>query len=154
MHWIFTRVLVPSAILATAGFGAVKLVQSAETTEKAPPVAVAPLVDAIAVSRASLAAQVVGTGVVEPERKVTLSAEVSGRLTKVSDHLVVGGRVKRGDFIAKIDGRTYDLSVRQQNSQVARARSELELEKGRGAVAGREWELLGQKGERLSLIHI
>ena len=85
---------------------------------------------------------------VEPEREVTLSAEVSGRLAKVSDSLVVGGRVKEGDFIAKIDGRTYDLTVRQQSSQVAKARSDLELEKGRGSVAEREWELLAEGGPK------
>lgn len=143
MHWTLSRVLFPAAILGAAGFGASTLVQSAETAEKDPPPVVAPLVEVITVQQATLAARVVGTGVVEPEREVTLSAEVSGRLTKVADSLVVGGRVKKGDFIAKIDGRTYDLSVRQQNSQVAKARSDLELEKGKGAVAEREWDLLG-----------
>ena len=143
MHWTLSRVLFPAAILGAAGFGASTLVQSAETTEKDPPPVVAPLVEVVPVHRATLSALVVGTGVVEPEREVTLSAEVSGRLTKVSDSLVVGGRVKKGDFIAKVDGRTYDLTVRQQNSQVAKARSDLALEKGRGSVAEREWELLG-----------
>ncbi len=143
MHWTLSRVLLPAVILGAAGFGAATLVQSAETAEKDPPPVVAPLVEVVSVHRATLAARVVGTGVVEPEREVTLSAEVSGRLTKVADSLVVGGRVTKGDFIAKIDGRTYDLSVRQQNSQVAKARSDLELEKGRGSVAEREWELLG-----------
>ncbi len=143
MHWTLSRVLLPVAILGAAGFGASTLVQSAETAEKDPPPLVAPLVDVVSVHHATLAARVVGTGVVEPEREVTLAAEVSGRLTQVADSLVVGGRVDKGDFIAKIDGRTYDLTVRQQNSQVAKARSDLELEKGRGSVAEREWELLG-----------
>ncbi len=142
MHWTLSRVLLPLAILGAAGFGASTLVESAETAQKEPPAAVAPLVEVVSVHRTTLSAQVVGTGVVEPEREVTLSAEVSGRLTEVSDSLVVGGRVKQGDFIAKIDGRTYDLAIRQQHSQIAKARSELELEKGRGAVAMREWELL------------
>jgi RND family efflux transporter MFP subunit len=144
MHWILTRVLLPGAILAGAGFGASTLVQSAETAEKEPPAPIAPLVDVVTVHRASLPAHVVGTGVVEAEREVTLSAEVSGRLTKVSENLVVGGRVEMGDFIAKIDGRTYDLAVRQENSQVAKAESDLEVEKGRGVIAEREWELLSK----------
>ena len=150
MHWTLSRVLLPAAILGAAGFGASTLVQSAETSEKEPPPVVAPLVEVVSVQRATLAARVVGTGVVEPEREVTLSAEVSGRLTQLSDSLVVGGRVKKGDFIAKIDGRTYDLTVRQQNSQVAKARSDLELEKGRGSVAEREWELLGDSNRKRS----
>lgn len=152
MHWTLSRVLLPAAILGGAGFGASTLVQSAETAEKDPPPVVAPLVEVVSVQRATLAARVVGTGVVEPEREVTLSAEVSGRLTQLSDSVVVGGRVKKGEFIAKIDGRTYDLTVRQQNSQVAKARSDLELEKGRGSVAEREWDLLGDsKRKRSSL---
>jgi len=144
MHWILTRVVLPAAILGAAGFGAARLVQSAETAEKDPPAVVAPLVDVVTVHSATVPARVVGTGVVEPEREVTLSAELSGRLTRVSDDLVVGGRLKKGDFVARIDGRTYDLAVRQQNSQVAKARSDLELEKGRGQVAEREWELLSE----------
>ena len=144
MHWILTRVLLPGVILAGAGFGASTLVQSAETAEKEPPAPVPPLVDVITATRTQMPAHVVGTGVVEPEREVTLAAEVAGRLTKVSEKLVVGGRIAKGDFVAKIDGRTYDLAVRQQNSQVAKARSDLELEKGRGAVAEREWELLSK----------
>lgn len=152
MHWTLSRVLLPAAILGAAGFGASTLVQSAETAEKAPPPVVAPLVEVVSVQRATLSARVVGTGVVEPEREVTLSAEVSGRLTQLSDSLVVGGRVKKGDFIAKIDGRTYDLTVRQQNSQVAKARSDLELEKGRGSVAEREWDLLGDSKRKRSAL--
>jgi RND family efflux transporter MFP subunit len=148
MHWILSRVALPLSILAGAGFGASKLVQSAETASKDPPPTVAPLVEVTTVNKANLPAMVVGTGVVEPEREVTLSAEVSGRLTRVSDELVVGGRMKKGAFVAQIDGRTYDLAVRQQNSQVAKARSDLELEKGRGQVAEREWELLAKDGPK------
>ncbi len=148
MHWILSRVALPLTILAGAGFGASKLVQSAETASKDPPPAVAPLVDVATVNKANLAAKVVGTGVVEPEREVTLSAEVSGRLTRVSEELVVGGRMTKGAFVAQIDGRAYELAVRQQNSQVAKARSDLELEKGRGQVAEREWELLAKDGPK------
>ena len=152
MHWTLSRVLLPVAILGAAGFGASTLVESAETAEKEPPPVVAPLVEVVSVHRATLAALVVGTGVVEPEREVTLSAEVSGRLTQLADSIVVGGRVKKGDFVAKIDGRTYDLTVRQQNSQVAKARSDLELEKGRGSVAEREWDLLGDSKRKRSAL--
>ena len=144
MHWIVTRVVLPISILGGAGFGASKLVQSAEKASKDPPAAVAPLVDVITLSKANLPARVIGTGIVEAEREVTLSAEVAGRLTKVSEDLVVGGRLKKGEFVAQIDGRTYDLAVRQQHSQVAKAQSDLELEKGKGQVAEREWELLAK----------
>ena len=146
MHWILTRVVLPVSILAGAGFGASKLVQSAEKASKDPPAAVAPLVEVVTLSKANLPARIIGTGVVEAEREVTLSAEVAGRLTKVSDDVVVGGRLKKGAFVAQIDGRTYDLAVRQQNSQVAKALADLELEKGKGQVAEREWELLAKDG--------
>ncbi len=156
MHWIFSRVLLPGAILAAAGGGAFTMVSSAETAEKEPPVIVAPLVEVVTIEHATIPAQIVGTGSVEPEREVTLSAEVSGRLTKIDDALVVGGRVKAGAFLARIDGHTYDLAVRQQSSQVAKARADLELEKGRGQVAEREWKILekdmpGRKRSALAL---
>lgn len=144
MHWTLSRILIPAAIVAAAGGGAFTLVSSAQTAEKEPPTAEAPLVDTVTVHTVSRTAHVVGTGVVEAERKVALAAEVSGRLTKVSDALVVGGRVSSGDFLAKIDAKAYALSVRERHSQVEQARAELELERGRGKVAAHEWKVLAK----------
>lgn len=144
MHWTLNRILIPAVIVAAAGGGAFTLANSAETAEKEAPTVEAPLVDIVTVKATTRAARIVGTGTVEADRKVALSAEVTGRLTKVSDGLVVGGRVKEGDFLARIDAKAYALSVRERQSQVEQARAELELERGRGKVAAHEWKVLSK----------
>ncbi len=142
MKRIVTRLLVPLCILGVAAVGAVGLVRSAETAEKSEPEVTVPLVDVVEVKASSEPALVHGTGVVEAARQVTLAAEINGRLVKISDELVVGGRIRAGAFLAQIDAHPYDLSVRERRTQVEQARAELEVEKGRGSIAKREAELL------------
>jgi multidrug efflux pump subunit AcrA (membrane-fusion protein) len=91
--------------------------------------------------------RVEATGVVVPARSVVLSAEVGGRVTWMADQLLPGGRIASGKPLLQIDARDYRLAVEQQYAAVDRARTELELERGRRKIAEREWELLGRGGQ-------
>src|SRR5690606_11471235 len=84
------------------------------------------------------------TGTVVPARSVALSAEVGGRVTWMTPDLVPGGRIAANKPLLQIDARDYKLAVEQQYAAVDRARTELELERGRRKIAEREWELLGK----------
>ena len=88
--------------------------------------------------------RVEATGTVVPARSVAISAEVGGRVVWMSPDLVPGGRVPTGKPLIRIDARDYRLAVEQQYAAVDRARTELELERGRRKIAEREWELLGR----------
>ncbi|MEL6548189.1 MAG: efflux RND transporter periplasmic adaptor subunit, partial [Myxococcota bacterium] len=93
--------------------------------------------------------RVQASGTVEPAQSVNVVPEVSGRITWRSKTLVPGGRIKKGETFARMDGREYALAVAQEKGRVRSAQLELELEKGRGEVAAREWELLrGKKGDQ------
>lgn len=86
------------------------------------------------------------SGTVVPARSVALSAEVGGRVVWMAKELVPGGRIAAGKPLFRIDARDYRLAVEQQYAAVDRARTELELERGRKKIAQREWELLGASG--------
>ncbi|MEZ4403230.1 MAG: efflux RND transporter periplasmic adaptor subunit [Kofleriaceae bacterium] len=86
------------------------------------------------------------SGTVVPARSVALSAEVGGRVVWMAKELVPGGRIAAGKPLFRIDARDYRLAVEQQFAAVDRARTELELERGRKKIAQREWELLGASG--------
>lgn len=88
--------------------------------------------------------RVEATGTVVPARSVAISAEVGGRVVWMSPDLVPGGRIATGKPLIRIDARDYRLAVEQQFAAVDRARTELELERGRRKIAEREWELLGR----------
>jgi RND family efflux transporter MFP subunit len=92
----------------------------------------------------SLPARVLARGVVEPSQRVSLSAEVAGRIIEVSPQMRPGGRVKEGQVLARIDPRNYRLLIEAEQSRVRAAEAEAALERGRQAVARREYELLGK----------
>ena len=91
----------------------------------------------------TLPAQVNAAGNVIPAQEVNLIPEVSGKLTYVSKKLVAGSQVEKGELLLRIDPRQYRLAIQQERSRIRQAQLDLELEKGRVAVAKREWELIG-----------
>ncbi len=94
-------------------------------------------------------AAIVAQGRVVPARLITLEAEIAGRAVKISPKLRPGGRFYRNDWVVKIDDRDYWFAVQQALARVEQARVGLEIEKGRKAVAEREWRLLrsGEVGD-------
>jgi len=79
-----------------------------------------------------------------PSREVTLQAEVAGLAVSLHPEMVPGGRVLEGDVLLDLEKADYRLAVRQAQAQVEQARVRVQEEEGRGAVAEREWALLGE----------
>jgi RND family efflux transporter MFP subunit len=140
MKRFLTRFVLPGLITAASVAGAVIMVRSAESAEREPPELPPPLVEHVEVSSEALRPRLWGNGVVEPAHEATLSPELSGRITYLSPSLVVGGRVRAGDVLLRIDRRNYELAVKQQRAQVHQRQAELELEHAYGKVAKKEWE--------------
>lgn len=81
-------------------------------------------------------------GTATPAQEIELRAEVTGRLIWKSENLIPGGRVSKGAPLARLDGRDYEIALRQQEAALGRARLELQVESGRKKVAAREWAML------------
>ncbi len=138
------RVLLVLIVLG-AGFGACGALMSMRTPpphKPRPDVGV--LVETVTVRPSRQQVRVDATGAVVPARSVALSAEVAGRVVWMNPELLPGGRIAAGKPLLRIDARDYRLAVQQQYAAVDRARTELELERGRRKIAEREWELLGK----------
>jgi RND family efflux transporter MFP subunit len=137
------KIVIPIAIIGVGVALAVGLVATAPKIDRKPPT---PKLDRVEVQIVSLSDRPVlveATGTVTAAQEVSLSAQVSGKLVEVSSHLIPGGRFQKGQVLARIDPRDFELAVRQEQGRVRQAELELELERGRGAVAAREWEILG-----------
>ena len=91
--------------------------------------------------------RVTSVGRVRAAREVTLQPEVTGRIVEIDPRMVVGGILPAGTVAVKIDAAAYRLAVSQQQANVAKARVDLQVESGRGAVAEREWTLLEKEIE-------
>ena len=74
---------------------------------------------------------ITANGTVVPAQQIMLAAEVGGRVTWISPELIPGGRVSQNQQLMRIDARDYKLALEQQFAQVDRARTELEVERGR-----------------------
>lgn len=138
------KVLLPLVMLA-AGAGTFALLQKTKPqVARAAAQVKAPAVEVMEVKGESRAVKVSGQGTVVAYREVSLQPEISGRVLEVHPQLIMGGRVQAGAVLARLDGGDFQASLKQQQANVERARSEIELERGRQILAQREWEQLAQ----------
>jgi RND family efflux transporter MFP subunit len=143
LRWVLGRVVVPAAILAGAvGVVVVLKVLSTEAERTAPP-PTTPSVDVVTMANRVEPLVLHATGTTRAAERVAVVPEVSGRVTWIRPGLAVGTRVRAGETIARVDATTYEALVAAEEARVRQARLERELEAGRGAVASREWEILG-----------
>ncbi len=138
----FLRVVAPLTLIAVALSCAGAGIMLRPRASKADVAVVATPVEVLEARTTESTAQIYANGVVEASQRITLLPEVSGRITWVSDAAIPGGFLSKGDVLARIDSRDYSLAVEQAKAQVRQSELELQLERGRGEVARKEWALL------------
>lgn len=74
-----------------------------------------------AVQKRDLVASVTASGQVAPHTKADLSADVSGRIVKLT--VKEGDWVKEGDFLLQIDPQSFQANVQRTEAQVANAKA-------------------------------
>lgn len=119
-HWV--KIVLPIAVLILLGIFVMANLKKKET-------AVEVMVQTA--DRGRLVATVAGTGRVQPEVQVKISANVSGRITEI--RVKEGDRVRKGDLLVRLDKERYEASVEQANS--SRKSAEAALEKSRSELA-------------------
>lgn len=138
-------VLLPLAVILLAAGAAVGIIKLKPQSKREAPARVVPAADILVVRAETVNAQLTANGTVSPARRVVLSPEVSGRVTYVADELVVGGRIKQGQTLLRVDASDYAIALETEKQRLLQAQIELTLEQGRGDVAKREYQLLGNK---------
>lgn len=103
-------------------------------------------------------ATIVAEGIVESQRVVNLTAEVSGKLIEVNPSLVPGGKVRQDEILAVIDPADFRAALEQSKAALERAKMGVadaqlafEQEEARRDQALRDWQKLG-KGEPSDLL--
>ncbi|HXW40408.1 MAG TPA: efflux RND transporter periplasmic adaptor subunit, partial [Xanthobacteraceae bacterium] len=116
------RLVVGLIILAGIVVGSYELVRLFRTNQpaagRATPPAVAQPVGAATVGQGDIRVVVNGLGTVTPIATVTVQTQISGQLLDVG--FTEGQSVKKGDFLAQIDARPYELQQAQFEGQLAR----------------------------------
>ena len=144
---MIAKIAAPIGALAIGAAVMGGLIAAGSAAEKGTPPEKVDLVEATTIDRAPIRAVVRTTGTVVSDQQVQVTPEVAGRLTWISESLVPGGRFSRGEVIARVDSRDYQVAVDQAQVQVHQAELELHLEKNRVEVATREWQLLGREAD-------
>ncbi len=137
------KILVVIAIIGGGVLVAMALVKTRPTAQRKAISVGTPRVEVMTARPETRQTTITAMGTVVPAREVTLQPQVSGHIVEVSPTFMPGGRFAEGEVILKIDDRDYQIAVQQARAQVSQAQVELKTERGRGAVARKEWELLG-----------
>lgn len=95
------------------------------------------------VKQGVLVESVSAPGVVEPKRKVDVSAEVSARILELPYR--EGARVKKGDVLVKLDGR--DLQAALASAEARRDGERFRLEAERSRIQGAKQTLENSKAQ-------
>ncbi len=82
------------------------------------------------------------SGSVVPSKKVVIKPQVTGQVIWQSESITIGGHVKAGDELIRIDPKDYELALAEVRSDLEQARFEREVESGRQVIAEREWSEL------------
>lgn len=139
----FVRVVLPAVVVVAGGWATKQLIESGPQAKRRPPTRRARLVEVVRARRDSHTTSVQAMGVVRPAREVVLKARVEGEILEVARRFVPGARIAAGAQLLRVDASDYELTVRQRESELAKARADLALERGNQVVARREAELLG-----------
>jgi RND family efflux transporter MFP subunit len=138
------KIAAPIGILVLSILGTAALIASKSSVEtetaKAPP----PLIRAIDVRTETLELTVPAQGTVAPRTESNLIAQVSGQIVEVSPKFANGGFFEKGDLLARIDPRDYELGLATANVEVAQTQFRFSQEQEESEVAQAEWARVGQ----------
>lgn len=102
-----------------------------------------PVVSVIVTEPKSAVLAVHTQGTVEPRRRISVVAQVGGKVAAVSDNFVEGGFFEPGAVLLEIESDDYEFAIARAQSQVAAAEQRVAEERGRNRQAKREWRELG-----------
>jgi RND family efflux transporter MFP subunit len=137
------KFILPPLVLVVAAAVVGILIKTKPPVERKEIEKVAPLAVVKEATRQQERLTIEGVGSVMPAQSVSLRPEVQGKIIRQSDQLMPGGRLKKGQFIAQIDPRDYELALEQAKEGLARAELALTLEKARKVAAEKELQIGG-----------
>jgi len=139
---LFGTFIVILMILAFSGCVSLLLIWTGPETTPEDKISSAKIVQTIPLAPQTRSITVSAFGSVIPARKVVIKPQVTGQVIWQSESITIGGHVKEGDALIRIDPNDYELALAEVQSNFEQARFEREVESGRQVIAEREWNEL------------
>jgi len=115
------------AIFAVTIGGIVAMSKLRPRIEKSKPHIAPPTVFITTVKPESVNLSVTAQGEVKPQTEIALSAQVSGKIVKVSDNFNDGGVIKKGEILVEIEEADYLVAMAQAKARYAQAEQALRI---------------------------
>ncbi len=135
-------IILIALILAAGGGVALMLMWTGPETLPEEKASSAKIVQTIPLQPQTRSVSVRAFGSVIPSQKVEIRPQVSGKVIQQSESVVIGGYVKKGEELIRIDPKDYQLALAEVESNLEQARFEREVESGRQVIAQQEWDQL------------
>jgi RND family efflux transporter MFP subunit len=139
---LFGTFIVILLILAFSGCVSLLLIWTGPETTPEDNISSAKIVQTIPLVPQTRSVAVSAFGSVVPSRKVVIKPQVTGQVIWQSESITIGGHVKVGDELIRIDPKDYELALAEVQANFEQARFEREVESGRQVIAKREWNEL------------
>ena len=105
-----------------------------------------PFVESIISKSKSMSIIIKSQGSIIPQKESQIYPEIRGPIIYVSDKLYEGSSFKKGDILAKIDSKDYELDIKSAESALAGAKTKLSFEEAESNSARQEWNRI-KEGE-------
>ena len=140
---VIAAVLPIIVLVVIGGGGWVVLDQLSPTPEKADEAPRGLSVFTEPIAQRDLQLTVESQGEVRPRREISISPQISGRISYVSPAFIDGGFVRQGDVLVRVDDADYQLAKVRAQSQVASAEQGLVREQAEAELALQDLAELG-----------
>ena len=140
---------VAALALIAAGFAGFKILkQSREALGRQQPETPLPLVRTVPVTTGPVDVKVTGEGTVQSLAETSIVPQVSGKVVRVSDNLVNGGRFEKGELLLAIEPADYEIAVTLARANVKDAESKYETALQESRASKEEWKRINP-GEKV-----
>ncbi len=148
----FIRVIICIAILL-GGFAISALLWITKPeAEKVEQKDTAQTVKVIPIERENRSFTIPSQGIVEADRRATLSSEVAGRVIEVKQSFETGSKVTEEEVLIRLDPTDFEASRAQANALLLDAISVLASEEARAEQAVSDWTNMGRGGTPSDLV--
>ena len=141
---LIAKILLPVLVLILCFMAARAVIANRPEPATRPSFKSSTAIDATRVEPQSYTVTLSTRGEVSSANQGTLVSEVAGSITEVADNFVVGGAFQKGDTLARVDPRDYEIALTLARANYAQVEATLAEEQARAE----------QAAEDLSLIHI
>lgn len=140
--WVIFGAVIVILAISFGVFQLLSAMRQAPPQKQAKPVA--PLVEVVPLSPMQVHFSIPSQGTVVAKTRTVLVAQVSGTIRDISPKLENGGFFRKGEWMATIDPRDYEIAVHEAQARLDAELARLQEAQAQAEQAREEWKLTGR----------